>query len=333
MGEHRMKAGVFAAGVMLSGVLVASGCKPSKEELDRMIDERLAARGIAPAAAESASALPAAKAAPTPDPPKNGPFEDSLAFLARLDELMKDYHPLPATDDGSDVFRCVTTDALASNKDLASARASRKQDAEAAKKERERREREAALTAYRLDYDWKTRRTPAQAATFGCYSKSFGEWADMEKSLCEMGGGKDTVWRERAPAHPAMFVYSGTEAEPTAPPELMRRIAAHRVTVPARFSCRVADVTSTKAHRTIQCAGGSRPSIRLSGSPPAINAGDEISVPLADTHRDPDGVLFRVTERAEARWTVDADAAFVKIDAAAKCPSVEEILASGRAKK
>jgi hypothetical protein len=63
-----------------------------------------------------------------------------------------------------------------------------------------------------------------------------------------------------------------------------------------------------------------------------INVGDEVSVPLAETHRDPDGVLFRVTERGGSPWTVDADGTALKVDAPAKCPSKDEILASVKTK-
>jgi hypothetical protein len=97
------------------------GCatQASKEEVDKLIDQRLAERGLAPLPSGSSSAVPAPSASSSPSSPGNDPVNTSAAFLARLDELMRDYRPaLPVVEDKSDQFRCVTTDTANSNADV-----------------------------------------------------------------------------------------------------------------------------------------------------------------------------------------------------------------------
>ena len=65
--------------------------------MDRLIDERLAERGLAPlpSTSGSSSSPPASSAAPAASAKNTGddPAAASLKFLARFDELMKDYTP------------------------------------------------------------------------------------------------------------------------------------------------------------------------------------------------------------------------------------------------
>jgi hypothetical protein len=115
-------------------------------------------------------------------------------------------------------------------------------------------------------------------------------------------------------------------------PELMKRIEASKLDIPARFSCRVDQITrANDGTRTVTCAGAH---IKLSASDTATayHIGDVVSVPLKDTKRDPSGVLFKEVWDNADHWVVSADPATVTLDAPATCPSVDEIVAATAAK-
>lgn len=107
---------VRAGAALLIGAVTGVACKsnPSPGELDRFIDRRLADRGIAPLPESSASL-----SAPKPPATQGDPVAQSLAFLEKLDDLMKDFKPeLPVIEDKSDLLRCVTSSAMQTNPDV-----------------------------------------------------------------------------------------------------------------------------------------------------------------------------------------------------------------------
>jgi len=62
-----------------------------------------------------------------------------------------------------------------------------------------------------------------------------------------------------------------------------------------------------------------------------VNIGDVVSVPLGETKRDPDGLLLLwnpTAPKGSAVWTVDADGASLKVEEAAKCPSIDDIVSA-----
>lgn len=142
-------------------------------------------------------------------------------------------------------------------------------------------------------------------------------------------GMADFEWRARVPARPSVFLYSNSEKPPTDVPELMRRLSAAGLKLPARFSCRVEDVATVGARRSIACRGAVASEIRVSGPLGRINIGDVVSAPLVDVKRDPDGVLFKDVASKTPLWTVDADGSTVTVDVAASCPTADEILVAG----
>ena len=67
---------------------------------------------------------------------------------------------------------------------------------------------------------------------------------------------------------------------------------------------------------------------------PATHIGDVISVPLRGADRDPNGVLSREPAgRKPGWWVVDADGSTLKVETAAKCPTVAEVVAAAVAPK
>lgn len=331
-------------GFIVAGLLMVGACKssnPTKEEMDRSIDARLAERGLAPLPSVSGSSSGStASSAPPSASAKNAnddPAAASLAFLVRLDELMKDYAPqLPAVDNKSDVLRCVTSDA-AKSPDLQKVASALKQQTEAAKQERKRKESEFFSSLYPLafhyDLDWQTRKGAAIPPTHGC-GESEGKidnimWLEgIDANDCR-SHAPNWTWRLRTSGRPPWFTYTGSETPPTQPPELMRRMAAANINAPPRFSCRVDDVVTEKDRKEIKCvSSGTVTSLRVSGDLKAVNAGDLVSVPLAATKHDPDGVLFKNVAVKNGGWVVDVDGVSLTVDAAATCPSMEEILAT-----
>jgi len=352
-------------------LLVVSGlaCKanPSPDELNRLIDQRLADRGLATMPAASASTSPSSSspsasssAASAPHPPsKEGDaVAASLAFLAKLDELMKDYKPdVPVVEDQvvedkSDLLRCVTTDARRSP-DFQKAASKLKKMADAAKKQadaakEQRRRKEAEFygsryqLAFRYDLDWATRKGKAVPAQYACFNVNYSAWTDsfvrdvgVTREMCAANNHTPALmfsyleWRVRTPGRSEFFVYSDSETAPTQPPEMMRRMDAAAVKLPARFSCRVEDVVPDGGVKVVRCASSRTPaSLRVAGDVKVVNAGDLVSVPLAGTKRDPDGVLLKTNPVKNGGWVVDADGPSLTVDAAATCPSMDEVLAA-----
>lgn len=356
-----------AQGVALFALLVAvpiTGCgrATTQDEVSRMVDQRLAERGLAPAA--SASATPAASSAAPTDAAAG-----SLAFLDQLETLMSGYKPEPpATHDTGDALRCVTTEAFEVDAKLREARSKLARRLDEAAKARADQERafwtSVYPVAFRIDYDWQTRKTAEVPPVSGCFNTVvpnqggygpggngfFPGWAPRLKTQeeCEGYGGGDFHWRVKVPGRPSVFLYSGTNDPPTAPPELMRRMTAAGTVTPRRFSCRVADAVPAPGRTTIKCEpreGG--PQLRMAGESKRVNVGDLVSVPLADVKRDPDGVLLRVpvTQRASTPrstrssedaggpkgrfvWMIDADWSSATVEQPVSCPSIDEVLSS-----
>ena len=343
--------------------LAALSCRPSKSDVVPLVDARLVELGLLAAGGADAGGSGSA-VKPSSAPPKD-PVTESLLFLARLDDLMKDYKPvLPPTDDSSDLLRCITSDALTTDPTLqrsASALEGKRQASE-------RRRRSAAESflrdtvplQYRIDYGWKERGAKAPPL-YACsltttYKEPAGlapetQWLDnlSTKTDCEGSGDDEALgahgfakfhyartWKLKAPEGAFLYTYSGTTDSPTNPPELMKRMDDGHIVALDRFTCRVADVFSSGTARFVSCSTGilTPAALRVAGKPLAIHVGDIVSVPLAGTKRDPTGVLSkadvsRVTEKVNA-WVVDADAASVVVDHAAVCPSTEEILAAAK---
>jgi hypothetical protein len=326
--------GIVAAVVF--GPLLFAACKsggPSKDELNRLIDERLAERGLAPLPSASAVAS-SAPAAASGKSPSNDPASVSLALLARLDDLMKDYVSTPTTStDETDVLRCTTADELASNTDLGkvvgSAKAKRRQAA--ADLDRN------PWVQYRVDYDWKNRRDK-WPTKYGCWDNDSHDWWTEDRTDLNCYSKLNREPRPRA--FREVFMYSRQDvshADAALPPELMKRMGDVGLKLDERFSCLLADVTPSKPGKVVLCAG-TKPagvSLRLSGNTASqLHVGDLVSVPFRDTNREPDGVLSKAgTALGRAAWVVDADGSALRVDAAAKCPTVEEIVSALTPKK
>ena len=162
-----------------------------------------------------------------------------------------------------------------------------------------------------------------------------GDWVNVSADDCQrrlpygLIGGRivnPPIWKVRSPGHPSsLFFYSNSETPPTQPPELMRRMDATGIKVPSRFACRVDDVVPEGGRNDVKCAARS---IRVTGTMPSVNVGDVVSVPLANTRRDPDGVLFKNVSSKSSGWVVDADGPTLTVDTAATCPTLDEVAAA-----
>ena len=330
---------------LLATVAVVGACGGKRQELtaaevDRLIDQRLEARGLVPSA--SASARPSASAsakAPRPDR-----VAASAAFIASVETLMHDYQPtLPPVEDKTDDLRCVTTDALKSNADLAKVKASLVAKVDAARRARDQKASEFFAKVYpvgfRIDYDWKTRKTEPVPGISDCFNATTGKWTrGLTATTCADNPYSSMFqfeWRVKVPGTPALFLYSNSETPPDQAPEMMRRIETAKLKVPKRFSCRVADVLPETPRRIVRCESTGTPTaVRVEGEVPPLNVGDVISAPLAETRRDPDGVLSRqrlAAKKAEM-WVLDAAANDVVIDVPASCPSIQDVLTSANEK-
>lgn len=348
-----------AGGGLLAMHGVACG-RPSQDDVSRMVDQRLTERGLAPATSASGSS-----SSMTPAGPPTDPAAASLAFLDQLEDLMRNYKPeLLATHDAADPLRCVTTEAFDVDPQLRATRSKLTRRLDETAKNRSDQERlfwaSVYPVAFRIDYDWKTRKTSEILAEYGCFNQPGPQWGGQgngfypgwaprlkTKEACEGYGGGDFHWRIKGPGKPSVFLYSGTADPPANPPELMRRMTAAGLATPQRFSCRVADAAPASGRTIIKCeprAGGSQ--LRMAGESKRVNVGDLISVPLADVRREPDGVLLRVpTQRSSTTrssyssddsaasrgrfvWMVDADWSTATVDASASCPSTDEVLSA-----
>ncbi len=332
-------------------VLVGCSRGLDKTELDGLVDERLAERGLAPLPSGSSSATAVSSTSSSPaalQRASTDPVRASMELVARLEELMKDYKPaLPLVEDRSDRFRCVTTDSAASNPDIRRAMAAAKGRVDTARKERQKAEQDfygpLYAAAFHVDYDWATRGAKVPPV-YGCWVEvRDGDegWAKrnyLTQATCATVAARAAsygqlatgTWKIRTPEGPFIYTYSQKTEPPSAPPELMTRIEGAGFKLLARFSCRVDDVVTTADDRkSIRCASiGQSITIRVSGVVAPLNVGDVASVPLAGVRRDPDGVLFKTFAPKGDGWTVDADGTTLTVDTAATCPSIAEIMAS-----
>ncbi len=179
---------------------------------------------------------------------------------------------------------------------------------------------------YRLDYGWRTR-VDKKAPTYCCLN-TLGEWWEdcLDEETCRSG-----TWKVRTPGY-EKALYSGLPvADPKAfvAPELTKRIDANAVPVPASLACEVAEVVATKTGKRIDCAGDETAKwhINVTGMLAVLHIGDVVQVPLKDVQRDPNGVLFKEVTGRSVEWVLGADAASVKVDPPATCPTNAEILA------
>jgi hypothetical protein len=333
---------LFAIPLVLAGL----SCKPTKADVVPLVDARLCQFGLVAACGAGADAgasrsAAGSSSASTPVPPKD-PAEESLLFLARLEELMKDYRPvLPPNDDSSDLLRCITTDALATEPSLQRSAATFEKKRQTA--ERKRRTatetflRDTVPLQYRIDYGWKERGSP-KPAVYSCESDTYVCDACSSKASCDGKAweGYGLKWILKAPEGPFLFTYSGTKDPPTKPPELMTRIDDAHIVTPERFACRVFDVFASGTGRFIVCYTDTKAptALRVSGKLDTVHVGDVVSVPLAGVKRDPSAVLSladvaRVSEKVRT-WLIDADAASVVVDQHALGPSTDEILTASK---
>jgi hypothetical protein len=222
--------------------------------LDRLIDKRLAERGLAPLPIDAPSAGVETASANQRSASPDDPVAASAAFLEALDGLMEDYKPsLPVAVDGTDILRCVTTEAASANEQIRKAKATLRKEIERSRQERRRKEREfydsAYPLAFHIDLDWKTRLGKAVPPTYGCFCSEHG-WHDSDESRCSFDLND---WKVRSPGRPPLFLYSNSETPPSRPPELMSRMETAGIKLPARLSCRVDDVLVDSDHQTIRC--------------------------------------------------------------------------------
>lgn len=324
----RPETGTSAAAVAVAPGAVAPA---AAADLDKLVAARvgvvLEKRLVELKLAKSPTQLAAEKSAEAAMPA----HAQSQAFLARLDELMKDYTPALAEPvDNTDLMRCTTKDEAATNPELAKAAAKLQGQRKAS--ERERAGQAAAFergkwVQYRLDYGWKGR-VANRPKTFGCWD-IHNYWNGEEKHECyRANGGTSKVHTTEV-----VRLYTGVPVTlPGAfvPPELMRRVEAATLTVPERFACEVVQVSATTTGKRIACTeAGSAVYLHITGAMAVLHIGDIVSVPLRDSNRDPNGVLAKEPRgRDGPTWVVDADGATVKVDNAAKCPAVAEIVAA-----
>jgi hypothetical protein len=359
---HRTPAGVL----LLSLALTA--CGPSEEDIQKLVDARVGAlqqRLEAEKVIKTDAELEKQKA----EDAAKTEWEKSLDVLAALDKLMEDYKPtLPDATDNTDLLRCTTDDDLASNAALAGAAKGLAQQKAAS--EQARRAATAAFEKgkwlqFRVDNGWITR--------IATTTRDAGCMLNDGRGAVVMGEATNDLWDKVPGANivaaalecrqsdmyqagmvrwqaPASLDAWGNEAydavgqslysrttEPAAP-ELMKRIEASKFDVPARFSCRVDQVTrATGGARTVNCSGsgdsaGAYIKLSASDTAPAYHIGDVVSVPLKDTKRDPSGVLFKEVWDRTDHWVVSADPASVTIDVPATCPTIDEIVAATAAK-
>ncbi|MFI5301726.1 MAG: hypothetical protein ACHREM_26860 [Polyangiales bacterium] len=335
----------FCWGMCVSTVVTGCHRAPPDDAIAAAVDRRLAELGIHPMSGASSSTTAPAGSAKVAGSDAQDAATASIAFLARLDDLMKDYKPeLPVVEDKSDVLRCVTTDAAKTGTDIGKAATAMKSRSDASKQERRHKEKEFYDSAYPLafhyDLDWKTRMTAPTPAVFRCFNANnygfsdvrVGTWvprinrSDTQEG-CQFYGFE---WRQFSTARAPVFTYSGSDTAPRNQPELMSRMDAAKITLPKRFSCRVDDVVTEGDRKIIHCAtAGTAVVVRVSDSLPMVNIGDVVSVPLAGAKVDPEGVLSKSVGSKAAHWTVAAVGSTVRIDLPASCPTVDEILSAG----
>lgn len=304
MGNRAMLCGLMTIGLIAPSLVIACSRGLSKEEVDRLVDNRLAERGFPqPGTSASASATPVSSASrPTEDP--NPQVAASMSFLRQIDELMKGYQPeLPQLVDSMDNMRCISSYVAQTEprlKGIASkAAADRKASLAAIEKtKREFRDKVRPLN-FRMDYDWKTRGAKSPAV-YGCwiFTPSQANWATRGNesaddcsawaAALDRGGHYISVgseWKVKLPEGSFIYTYSQSKDPPNDPPELMRRAGTANLTPPARFACRVADVLPTGERVVVRCeVTGSAATSWL--SPEGLDRGQEHDgVRTARAHR------------------------------------------------
>lgn len=329
--------------------LALTACGPSEEEIHTMVDARVGAlqqRLEAEKVIKTDAELEKQKA----EEAAKTEWEKSLDVLAALDKLMADYTPtLPVAKDNTDVLRCTTSDELSSNTTLAGAASGLAKQKAAS--EQARRAAAAAFEKgkwgeFAVDEDWKAH-VVQYPAVYGC-SLVYGDgevgWPPgiLTPDDCKQAAGYSGLpytWKVRTPAREDTFLHTGLPVSSgDGMPKLMKRIEASKFEIPARFSCRIDQVTrANDGARTVNCAGsgdsaGAYIKLSASATAPAYHIGDVVSVPLKDTKRDPSGVLFKEVRDNGDHWVVSADPASVTIDVPATCPTVDEIVAATAAK-
>ena len=270
------------------------------------------------------------------------PWQQTLAFVTHLEELMQGYRPSPTALPGGPSLACVPQAVLRANRSLSSEAAQlERMRAQAAREQAEA--REATMRAAGV-YDplWQ-RRTRAQAAGGHC------EWARnfssnyMRDTIARTRGQCRTrvvqgVNRNRrwvpGPAR-TVYVHSGGTAPPAAAPALMSLAEGASVVAPEALVCRVRDVEGRRrgGGATIVCEvqePGSVTALRVHVSAGDIGwwtEGASLSMPLGG----PNSVYVQRDPSAEGTWTIHAEADQVSIVDPGSCPSPEALLESVRA--
>ena len=265
----------------------------------------------------------------------------SMRFLAQLDELLSHVKPnLPEQLDTS-LVKCLTQQQTNADQGLKRATEAVVQQ----KRERDKNRNDMRSTFYRtflpvharLDCSWKNS-TYVNACV--CFDKSATTPEDDPKkgrpyfmfdgkcaySNCKRGPVSKVYSK---PIFEYAFDYlakSGatyswlSEMTVPLPPLLMRLMDDQKIAAPARLYCQVHDIEATRDLVTIQCRNvpGEDLTIVAHGNPTdtrKLNSGDVISVPLANTSRDTNGVL----RKDNATWIADADIGSIAMESAAVC--------------
>jgi hypothetical protein len=284
--------------------------------------------------------LPSASAAAT----VTDPVADSIAFLIRLDKLMEGYVPAVPLRDNAHLLRCLTTHALENDPELRSAGNVLISRREKALKERDRKIQQLYVLSTRIDIDWASKRVLIPEIK-SCWADGILQYDECCGADGECG---PQGWRVDVPAE-RRFLYSQAKEPPTTPPELMVRVESAKLKPLERFSCLVEDVRTESmltlvangepdvfSERTLSFAmvdcEAPKPmliSLRVSGDVRSLNAGDVVSIPLANSHR-PEGAVLKIPDDRRLRWIVDGDITELRVDHAASCPPITEIVAASK---
>ena len=276
----------------------------------------------------------------------------SMRFLDHLDELLSRLKPdLPPQLDDS-VLRCLTQQQTDSDRNLRGAKEGMMQQ----KREREKYRANVNTTYYRaflpiharIDYAWRnstyvnacvcfdgTATTPEDDPKKGRPYFVFD--GECDYSNCRSGAVSKVYKKpifayafDYFPKGPSGPTYSWLSDMTTPrPPLLMRLIDEINLEVPARLYCEVHEVAAKRDVVTITCrhTPGQALSIVAHGDPAgtlSLNAGDLISIPLANTVRGTDGVL----RKDRTTWLAEADISAIAVRSAATCPTRDAIIAS-----
>lgn len=341
----------WRAPLLLGNLVLLVGCSKGLTEKDvaRIVAEHVPAL-VQKQLEEQKLVKPPNGSQPAASNMAQPPHVQSSEFLAKLDELMLGYSPtFSAETDTSDVLRCSTKDEIATNKDVSAAATKLKSRRQTNEQERAKRLAEFEKNKwlqYRIDFSWQDR-VIKHPTVMGCWDNSHLTFSNsFDQAGCtewQARYGKESYveWKVQVAGGADTHLYSGKDVDAPdfkQPPELMKRIESSGVVIPERFFCAISDaVPRDKASKSIACAGEkpSGVSLRVVGTISTLHIGDVVSVPLKEAKRDPDGVLLKEKPAGSgaAAWVVDADAATLKVESPAKCPSVEEIVAAASANK